>query len=96
MKALSIILAGLHLFQKVQAVHVYLNPQSEAQVSPQHASFALSRHLGLEFFESLGGNYAYQEENFVGKGSKNGLLLAIDEVDAKSEWAESTYLNISN
>lgn len=82
--SVCLLLAGLS-----QAVHVYLNPCPAVPsiLSPSHASFALSRHLGVEFFESAGDDDVYgdqwNEQIFVGQGSRSGLLLTIDEVDAR-------------
>ncbi|KAF7981901.1 hypothetical protein HWV62_31493 [Athelia sp. TMB] len=79
-----------HSFQGLsQAVEVYLipAPATPASLSPSSASFALSRHLGLEFFESApdGGVHGalLHEQSFVGQGSKSALLLSIDEEDAR-------------
>ena len=68
-----------------QAVHVYLSPSPSlpSKLSAKQASFALSRHLDLESFETLDDDSLvwdgplYQE--FVGQGPKDGLLLTIDE-----------------
>ncbi|KZP34437.1 hypothetical protein FIBSPDRAFT_718926 [Athelia psychrophila] len=71
-----------------QAVQVYLNPAAvtPASLSPSSASFALSRHLGLEFFESATDGVHGQllhEQSFVGQGAKSALLLSINEEDAR-------------
>ncbi|KIM76001.1 hypothetical protein PILCRDRAFT_826855 [Piloderma croceum F 1598] len=81
--SVCLLLAGLS-----QAVQVYLNPQPAvpSTLSPSHASFVLSRHLGLEFLESAGDDLhgeLWNEQPFVGQGSRSGLLLTIDEVDAR-------------
>lgn len=73
-----------------QAVQVYLSPASAtpASLSPSSASFALSRHLGLEFFESVGDGVhgeLLNDQSFVGQGSKSALLLSIDEQDARGQ-----------
>jgi len=82
-----LLFAGISLSQ---AVKVYLNPAPvlPPTLSPQHASFAISRHLGVEFLEPLRTNdYPssswMNEVSFVGQGSSNGLLLCINEVEAK-------------
>lgn len=81
--SVCLLLAGLS-----QAVQVYLNPRPDvpSRLPPSHASFALSRHLGLEFFESAGdgviGDF-WNEQTFVGQGSRSGLLLTIDEANAR-------------
>lgn len=71
-----------------QAVQVYLSPSPNvpSSLSPSHASFALSRHLGLEFFELAGDGIhedILNEPSFVGQGSKSALLLSVDENDAR-------------
>lgn len=88
------LLAGLS-----QAVQVYLNPLPSLppNLSPSHASFILSRHLGLEFFESAR-NEVYEpflnEQAFVGQGSRSALLLSIDEQNARGMYmGRSTLLN---
>jgi hypothetical protein len=78
-----LLLAGLS-----QAVQVYLSPQHtiSSSLPPSHANFVLSRHFGLEFFESAGNSVhgdIWGEQIFVGQGPKSGLLLTIDEVDAR-------------
>ncbi|KAI0930019.1 hypothetical protein AcV5_006829 [Taiwanofungus camphoratus] len=69
-----------------QAVHIYLHPfpsLSSASLSATQAGVTLSRHLGLEYFESLGDNLdlfdGVVQEPFVGKGSSRALLLSIGE-----------------
>jgi hypothetical protein len=53
------------------------------QLSPKQASFALSRHLDLESFETLDEDSLIWDgplhQEFVGQGPKDGLLLSIDE-----------------
>ena len=68
-----------------QAIRVYLSPSPSlpSKLSAKQASFALSRHLDLESFEtpdedSFVWNGPLHQE-FVGQGSKDGLLLSIDE-----------------
>jgi len=85
--SVCLLLAGLSL---THAAIIYLNPAPvlPPRLSPGHASFALSRHLGLEYFESLGTNDEpsaswMNEGSFVGQGSSNGLLLCINELEAK-------------
>lgn len=82
--SLSFLLSGLRLSQ---AIHVYLHPSRtflQSTLSPDDASSALSRHLGLESFEPLRdtSGSTYKEENFVGQGSPNALLLTLEEFDA--------------
>jgi hypothetical protein len=79
-----LVLAGIS-----QAVQVYLKPEPALprDMTPGHASFALSRHLGVDFFESWGTNDKLAggwmtEESFVGGGSSNGLLLSLNDVEA--------------
>jgi hypothetical protein len=83
MKAILVCLllpAGL-----AQAVRVYLSPSPPlpTRLSPKQASFALSRHLDLEGFETFDEDSiiwdAPLRQEFVGQGSKDGLLLTIDE-----------------
>ena len=80
-----------------QAVRVYLSPAPSLppKLSAKHASFALSRHLDLESFETLDedslawGGPLHQE--FVGQGPKDGLLLSIDE-----SYANGTFSHLPN
>ncbi|THH16016.1 hypothetical protein EW146_g4553 [Bondarzewia mesenterica] len=78
-----------------QAAEVYLNPSPSlpSYLTPSHASSVISRHLRLEAFEPLQGNEQiatkFLNEPFVGEGDKNGLLLSIDEADAKDVLPES-------
>lgn len=85
-----------------RAVDVYLSPAPflrSSTLAPDHASLAISRHLGLESFEPLGaGNEVFAdlfaEKPFVGQGQKDGLILTIDEEDAKGTFSyclSSTY-----
>jgi hypothetical protein len=66
-----------------QAIQVYLSPTSSLppRLSPKDAGFVLSRHLGLEFFESAGSEIfdGHHEQTFVAQGSSNALLLTINE-----------------
>ena len=68
-----------------QAVRVYLSPSPSlpSELSPKQASFALSRHLDLESFESFDEDSiiwdAPLHQEFVGQGPKDGLLLTIGE-----------------
>ena len=70
-----------------QAVNVYLSPSPNflrSSLSPGEASAALSRHLGLEQFEPLQDAFNLgHEEWFVGKGSKNALLITLEESDVQ-------------
>lgn len=71
-----------------QAINVYLSPSASYQrtiLSPDDASAALSRHLGMEMFETLrdtSGN-SYQEETFVGQGETSALILILNQADAQ-------------
>ncbi|KAF9793205.1 hypothetical protein BJ322DRAFT_1033345 [Thelephora terrestris] len=68
-----------------QAVRVYLSPSPSlpSRLSAKQASFALSRHLDLESFETLDENSVIWDtpthQEFIGQGPKDGLLLTIDE-----------------
>ncbi|KAJ7502379.1 hypothetical protein B0H11DRAFT_1712528 [Mycena galericulata] len=55
-------------------------------LAPEDASAALSRHLGLEIFETLrdSSTLDYGEETFVGQGPSNVLLLTLDDADVKA------------
>lgn len=82
---LAVVLCGL---QAARAVNVYLYPPQtslRSNLAPEDASAALSRHLGLEIFETLrdSSTLDYSEETFVGQGPSNALLLTLDDVDAK-------------
>ncbi|KAJ7139058.1 hypothetical protein C8R44DRAFT_605015 [Mycena epipterygia] len=82
---LAVLLYGL---QAAQAVSVYLHPPrtSRSRLAQEDASAALSRHLGLEVFEALrdSSTLDYSAESFVAQGSKNVLLLTIDDADAQA------------
>jgi len=85
MKVLACLLltAGL-----AQAVQVYLSPPVplSQKLSPKYAGFALSRHLGLDFFETAGDIPNLfddvNDQTFVAQGSSNALLLSMNEADA--------------
>lgn len=84
--SLGVLLCGG--LQAVQAVRVYMSPAPDfhqASVSPEQASAAVSRHLGLESFESFqeGSPGAYKEESFVGQDARNSLIITVDEADAR-------------
>ncbi|GLB37403.1 putative protein with domain of unknown function (DUF3844) [Lyophyllum shimeji] len=88
MRALSlpVLVSALQLSS---AVDVYLNPPPaflRSSLSPEHASSALSCHLGLEAFEPLrdASSPQYIEEPFVGMGPTNALLITVDEQDVKA------------
>ena len=77
----------LSLLQSVKAVDVYLWPNSPSfspKLSPEDASSALSQHLGLEIYEHVRDSFKaiYEQETFVAQEQKNGLVVAVDEVDA--------------
>jgi hypothetical protein len=79
---LAVVLCSL---QATQAVNVYLYPPQtflRSTLAPEDASAALSRHLGLEIFETLQDN-SYNEESFVGQGPNSALLLSLDDADAQ-------------
>jgi hypothetical protein len=83
--AVVLLLVGLS-----RAVHVYLSPPSvlPSSLDPEHASFAISLHLGLEAFEPIdlqGESFTdvFNEHQFVGRGSSNAVLLTMDELVAK-------------
>jgi hypothetical protein len=82
MFSLGILLsAGLQL---THAVHVYLSPAPSLYrsiLSPEEATAALSLHLGLEAFEPLPDASDLTQENFVGQGPKNVLLITMEESD---------------
>lgn len=65
--------------------------------SLQDASAAISRHLGLEMFESVkDDSKALQvEEEFVGKSSGDYLLLTLSSRDAEGECTQCSELNQS-
>ncbi|KAJ7467130.1 hypothetical protein FB451DRAFT_1137775 [Mycena latifolia] len=82
----AVVLCGL---QAAQAVNVYLYPTQtlpQTFLRSEDASAALSRHLGLEIFETLRDSSVldYSEESFVAQGPNNALLLTLDEADAKA------------
>ena len=75
-----------------RAVDVFLSPPSvlPSSLDTEQASFAISRHLGLEAFEPIdlqGESFTnvFNEQQFVGRGSSNAVLLTMDEVVAKGE-----------
>jgi hypothetical protein len=78
-----------------QAVKVYLSPSSSfvgSSLSPADASAALSRHLGLEQFESqLDVSNLGHEEWFVGQGFKNVLLITMEESDVQGSFYFDVY-----
>jgi len=80
-----------------QAVRVYLSPPPSlpSKLSPKQASFALSRHLDLESFETLDEDSPIWDgpshQEFVGQGPKDGLLLSIDE-----SYVYGTFSRLSN
>lgn len=71
-----------------EALHVYLSPTRtylSSTLSPGDASFALSRHLGLEVFEPFrdSSDLSHDDEHFVGQGGRNAVLVTVDERYAK-------------
>ena len=93
---LAPLLLGLLLSASLsQAIDVYLSPSSNSlrsSLSPADASAALSRHLGLEQFESLlDASSLGHEERFVGQGPKNALLITMEESDVQGSLYFQTY-----
>ena len=91
MKFTAVVLWLVGLSRAVQ-VNVYLSPPQSlhSSLSTGQASFAISRHLGLEAFEPVdleGESFTgfFDEEQFVGKGASNAVLLSIDENVAKGQ-----------
>ncbi|KAF9567926.1 hypothetical protein CPC08DRAFT_625850 [Agrocybe pediades] len=84
----SSVLLSLFAFSRLtSAIEVYLSPAPpfiQSSLSPEDASAALSRHIGLEAFESVWDTSVYtnNEEIFVGEGPKNVLIMTMDENDA--------------
>ena len=80
-----------------QAVRVYLSPSPSlpSELSAKQASFALSRHLDLESFETLEEDSFVWDgplhQEFIGRGPKDGLLLSIDE-----SYVYGTFLHFLN
>ena len=71
-----ILLSGLS-----QAVQLYLHPPSllPSIISPEHATLVLSRHLGLDLFDSAGDYGGVPDEQpFVGQGESDAMLLSLD------------------
>jgi len=82
----SLCLLFSSVLQATQAVDVYLSPAPShlrSTLSPEDASAALSRHLGVEVFEPLrdASDLAHSDDYFVGQGGKNALVLTMDESD---------------
>jgi hypothetical protein len=79
----------------VSAGNLYIYPPKNYATgleSLEDASAAISRHLGLEIFESVNeDSRALQvEEDFVGKSADSYLLLTMSESDAEGEfWVHS-------
>ena len=87
MKAIAVLtlLVGL-----AGAVDVYLYPTSitATSLSASQAGAALSRHLGLEYYEPLGDDVEATEgldrqEAFVGRGPGHALLVGVYEDDVR-------------
>lgn len=92
MKAVAIcaLLSGL-----AGAANVYLYPASTTPtgLSVSQAGAALSRHLGLEYHEHLGGDAEMYEglgkqEAFVGRGPGNALLVGVYDEDVQGVWPD--------
>jgi len=75
------------------AVQVYLSPQNpfvQHELLPDEATTTLSHHLGLEQFEPLRDtSNANYEENFIGQGAHNVLLLTLDSDDVDAVLPDS-------
>ena len=92
MRATGSLVLLFALLQLANAVTVYLHPQPTnvavpAQLDVKRANFAISKHLNLERFESLGDNAFLEndyEEGLVGSGARDGLLIAMSQEDAES------------
>jgi hypothetical protein len=88
--SLSLLLFSIQLSQ---AINVYLNPQNpffRSSLSPADATSELSRHLGLESFEPFrDGTREYPEEQFVGRGQRNALLLTMEQEDAEGGYSDA-------
>jgi hypothetical protein len=72
-----------------QAVNVYFSPTQthlRPAPSPEYASAALSRHLGLEVFEPFhdASLLAFDDTHFLGQGEKNAMVVTVDESLARS------------
>jgi hypothetical protein len=72
----------LSTFHLSHALNLYLHPQATKEYSPEHASFALSRHLNLEMFEPSLQPVYYEETPLFGKGAGNALVVTLDASDA--------------
>lgn len=74
-----------------RAIDVYLHPAPilrSSELAVDTANLAISRHLGLESAEPLGLNGdvfgdLLVDQPFVGRGQKDGLVLTVDEQDAR-------------
>lgn len=69
---------------------MYLSPPRthlKSAMSPEHASAALSRHLGLEAFESFHevSHLAFDDTHFIGQGEKNAIVVTAEESYARSK-----------
>lgn len=62
-------------------------PHLTSAVSPEYASAALSRHLGLEVFEPFHdvSLLAFDDTHFIGQGEKNAVVVTIEESHARSK-----------
>jgi hypothetical protein len=73
-----------------QGVNVYLSPPRthlKSAMSPEYASAALSRHLGLEVFEPFHDTslLAFDDTHFVGQGERNSMVVTVEESYARSK-----------
>lgn len=84
------------------AVTVYLHPPPSAvpaQLVANRANLAISRHLGLERFDKYGdvdeswdSELLFDQEGVVGTAVRDGLLITMNEVDAKGMYRHSEML----
>ncbi|KAF8635213.1 hypothetical protein AX17_003989 [Amanita inopinata Kibby_2008] len=80
-----VIFSVLHLSY---AITVYLHPQTTSfspELSPEKASFAISRHLDLELFEPLplqDSSQPYEDIIFLGQNAGSALVVTLDSLDA--------------
>lgn len=76
--------------RNIQAINVYFSPPQPhlaSAVSPEYASAALSRHLGLEVFEPFHdlSLLAFDDTHFIGQGEKNAVIVTMEETYARSK-----------
>jgi hypothetical protein len=83
-----------------QAVNVYLSPprtHSTSVVSPEYASAALSRHLGLEVFEPFhdAPHLGFDDTRFIGQGERNAMVVTVEETYARMILPEALQLGFT-